>query len=92
MQKPPKIKTAAGLLARRMCLLQLAGADLAGQTIRIVVPFTPGTGMDTIARAVCAQAGRAAGPAGGGAEHAGCQRQYRCRRRGQGQCRTATPC
>ena len=30
----------------------LSGAQMAGQTIKIVVPFTPGTGYDTIARAI----------------------------------------
>lgn len=50
MQKP-LIKTAAGLLLAACALLSQAQTWPA-QTIRVVVPFTPGTGMDTIARTV----------------------------------------
>ena len=50
MQKP-LIKTAAGLLLAACALLSQAQTWPA-QTIRIVVPFTPCTGMDTIARTV----------------------------------------
>ena len=49
--KKPLIKTAAGLLLATCALLAQA-QTWPGQTIRVVVPFTPGTGMDTIARTV----------------------------------------
>ena len=50
MQKP-LIKTAAGLLLAA-CALMSQAQTWPAQTIRVVVPFTPGTGMDTIARTV----------------------------------------
>ena len=45
------LKTAFGLLLAATSALVLA-QTWPGQTVKIIVPFTPGTGMDTIARAV----------------------------------------
>ena len=47
----PWIRTAAGLLLA-VCTLWAQGQTWPAQTVRVVVPFTPGTGMDTIARTV----------------------------------------
>ena len=42
----------AGLALGTASLSALAQANFPAQTLKIVVPFTPGTGMDTIARVV----------------------------------------
>ncbi len=47
----PFLKTCLGLLLGLTSAVALA-QTWPGQTVRIVVPFTPGTGMDTIARTV----------------------------------------
>jgi len=44
--------TLASLLMGSVSLTALAQANFPSQTLKIVVPFTPGTGMDTIARVV----------------------------------------
>ena len=96
--KRARIQLLLGLVAGALSLAplglraQTAPAGWPTQPIKFVVPFTPGTGMDTIARAVAPRLQRAPGPAGGGGEHARRQRQHRRRQRGQGRCRTATPC
>ncbi len=49
--KKPLIRTAAGLLLA-VCTVWAQAQTWPAQTVRVVVPFTPGTGMDTIARTV----------------------------------------
>ena len=52
--KPSKLSallSALGAVAISFCLLSPSSAQNA-QTIKMIVPFTPGTGMDTIARAI----------------------------------------
>jgi tripartite-type tricarboxylate transporter receptor subunit TctC len=46
------LATLAGLALGTASLSALAQANFPAQTLKIVVPFTPGTGMDTIARVV----------------------------------------
>ena len=46
------IASLAGLALGTASLSALAQANFPAQTLKIVVPFTPGTGMDTIARVV----------------------------------------
>ena len=49
-----KIKTIRAMLGGLMMAFSLVSQAQVwpGQTIKIIVPFTPGTGMDTIARTV----------------------------------------
>jgi tripartite-type tricarboxylate transporter receptor subunit TctC len=52
--KPSKLRallSALGAVAMSFLLLSPSGAQNP-QTIKMIVPFTPGTGMDTIARAI----------------------------------------
>ena len=46
------LATLAGLALGTASFSALAQANFPAQTLKIVVPFTPGTGMDTIARVV----------------------------------------
>ena len=77
MKPPLRLRAAAALAALALVLAAPALAQrLSDRTIFIVVPFTPGTGPDIVARFV-ARSCASARPAGRGREHPRRQGQYR---------------
>ena len=55
----------------------MVAAQVAGRPITIIVPYTPGTGIDILARALGGELRQAPGPAGRRRQQARRQRQYR---------------